>query len=94
MIVCYSFIWSVGLSYHGSRLLSWLYMRLPQCDSPTGPRLTHHKFLCHITDADEIHALRQIGHINLLGFSVEATRLDNLAHEVGNSEFGMMNAEC
>ena len=29
LIVCYSFIRFVGLSYHGSRLLSWLHRRLP-----------------------------------------------------------------
>ena len=48
------------------------------------PQLTYHKFPCHIAHADEIHALRQTRHINLLGFSSEAARLDGLAHEVGD----------
>lgn len=50
------------------------------------PQLPYHKFPCPFAYADEIHALRQTRHINLLGFSVEATRLDSLAHEVGDSE--------
>ena len=70
MIVCYSFIWSVGLSYY---------------DSPTEPRLTYHKFLYNIANADEIHALGQIRHINLLGFSIEVAREDGLAHKVGDA---------
>ena len=68
LIVCYSFIRFVGLSYHGSRLLSWLHRRLPRCDSPTRPRLSHHKFPRPLANADEIHTLWQRRHINLLGF--------------------------
>ena len=30
---------------------------------------SHHKFPRHVSNADEIHALGQIGNINLLGFS-------------------------
>ena len=38
---------------------------------PTG--LSHHKFLCHIAYADEIHALRQVVHVYLLGFCGDDT---------------------
>ncbi len=44
-------------------------VRLPRCDSPTRPRLSHHKFPCFTRKGNEIHALGQIRHINLLGFS-------------------------
>lgn len=49
------------------------------------PQLPYHEFPRCIAYADEIHALRQIGNINLLGFSVETARLDGLTHEVGDA---------
>ena len=51
------------------------------------PQLPYHEFPRCIAHADEIHALRQTRHINLLGFSVEAARLDGLTHEIGDTEF-------
>ena len=45
----------------------------------------NHKFLCRAAHGDEIHALRQIGHINLLGFSSHLARHQGLAHEVGDA---------
>ena len=49
--------------------------------------LLYNEFLRGVSDADEIHSLRQIGHIYLLGFSGEAAREDGLTHEVGDAEF-------
>ena len=49
--------------------------------------LLYNEFLRGVSDADEIHALRQTRHINLLGFSVKTARLDGLSHEVGDAEF-------
>ena len=40
-----------------------------QCDSPTRLRLTYYKFQRPFAHSNEIHALGQIGNINLLGFS-------------------------
>lgn len=48
-------------------------------------QLPYYKFPRNITHTDEIHALRQTRHINLLGFSVETARLDGLAHEIGDA---------
>ena len=48
----------------------WVFhVQLPRCDSPTRPRLSHHKFPRFTRKGNEIHALGQIRHINLLDFS-------------------------
>ena len=64
-----------------------------QKSSQKGNVLSQHKFPRALADGDEIHPLRQIRHINLLVFSGEAARLDGLAHEVGDSECGILNSE-
>ena len=47
--------------------------------------LSYHEFPCFACKGNEIHALRQIGHINLLGFGGEAASLEGLTHEVGDA---------
>lgn len=48
------------------------------------PQLPYHEFPRLFAHGDKIHSLRQIGHVNMLGFGIEAARQDGLAHEVGD----------
>ena len=57
------------------------------------PQLPYHEFPRCIAHRDEIHSLWQIGHVNLLGFSIQISRLDGLAHEVGDVECRILNSE-
>ena len=47
---------------------------------------SHHKFTGCVANADEIHALWQVGNIDLLGFLTDGARHQGLAHQVGDSE--------
>ena len=70
LIVIYRFVLACrAVVLRQPLVVSWLRGRLPRCDSPTRPRLTYHKFPRRLADADEIHALWQVGNVNLLGFS-------------------------
>ena len=45
-----------------------------------GKVLSHHKFPRALANSDEIHALRQTRHVNLLAFSGDSACEDGLAH--------------
>ena len=51
--------------------------------------LLFHELHNRSTNGDEIHTSRQRRNVNLLIFTTQTTRLDDLAHQIHNAIFGL-----